>query len=41
VCPRGVLTVTPPMLHVWLIERPCGPFAGLEDDEDACLSHEH
>ena len=30
VCQRGTLLVTPPMLHVWLVEHPCGPFAGIE-----------
>lgn len=40
VCPRGVLTVTPPMLHVWMIPQPCGPFAGIESlDGGACGSH--
>jgi hypothetical protein len=28
--PGGELWVTPPMLHVWMTENPCGPFAGLE-----------
>ena len=41
VCSRGVLMITPPMLHVWMIPRPCGPFAGLEGDDEACLGHEH
>jgi len=39
-CPRGVLTPTPPMLHVWMIPRPCGPFAGLEGDTESCATHE-
>jgi hypothetical protein len=30
VCQKGTLLVTPPMLHVWLVEHPCGPFAGIE-----------
>ena len=41
VCSSGTLTVTPPMLHVWLIPRPCGPFAGLEADGEACTTHLH
>ena len=23
---------TPPMLHVWVVDHPCGPFAGIETD---------
>ncbi len=30
VCPTGTLVQTPPMLHVWIEENPCGPFAGIE-----------
>jgi hypothetical protein len=41
--PAGVHAVTPPMLHVWLVEHPCGPFAGLGDHGETCDSgpHEH
>jgi hypothetical protein len=28
--PSGVLRVSPPMLHVWVVENECGPFAGIE-----------
>jgi hypothetical protein len=41
-CPRGQLRPTAPMLHVWLVEHPCGPFAGLEGhggSEDCSHSH--
>ncbi|HVM20486.1 MAG TPA: hypothetical protein VM307_11040 [Egibacteraceae bacterium] len=38
--PSGRHVVTPPMLHVWLIDHPCGPFAGLNGHGDACR-HEH
>jgi hypothetical protein len=40
--PGGVLTPTPPMLHVWLVPHPCGPFAGIETHggDDTC-GHEH
>ena len=41
--PGGELWVTPPMLHVWTTENPCGPFAGLEGHGgggDDC-SHDH
>jgi hypothetical protein len=41
VCASGVLTVTPPMLHVWLIPQPCGPFAGIEGFGEDCGLHEH
>ena len=41
VCARGSLIITPPMLHVWLIDRPCGPFAGLEADGEICAGHQH
>lgn len=42
VCPPpSVLVVTPPMLHVWMIPRPCGPFAGLEETGETCATHEH
>ena len=43
--PAGVFRPTPPMLHVWMVENPCGPFAGLEghggsDDGEPC-AHTH
>ena len=28
--PRGTLRPTPPMMHVWLTDHPCGPFSGVE-----------
>jgi hypothetical protein len=28
--PRGTFAATAPMLHVWLVDHPCGPFAGIE-----------
>lgn len=42
--PSGTLRATPPMLHVWLVENPCGPFAGIEghgSEGAACAPHEH
>jgi hypothetical protein len=41
-CANGVFRPTPPMLHVWMIEHPCGPFAGIEGhaNEGDC-SHDH
>ena len=40
VCAHGTLTPTPPMLHVWLVPHPCGPFAGIETHGGTC-GHEH
>lgn len=34
--PGGVRVPTPPMLHVWVTEHPCGPFAGLEGHGAGC-----
>ena len=28
--PRGTFHPTPPMLHVWVQDHPCGPFAGID-----------
>ncbi len=44
--PGGTLRPTSPMLHVWLDEHPCGPFAGVEghgrDEQVECpSSHAH
>ncbi len=42
--PAGELRVTPPMLHVWLSDNACGPFAGIEGhgaDGGDCASHGH
>lgn len=38
--PGGELRPTPPMLHVWLSEHECGPFAGIEGHGSSC-AHEH
>jgi hypothetical protein len=40
-CPQGVLLVTPPMMHVWMVEQPCGPFAGIDEHGVNCMAHEH
>jgi hypothetical protein len=30
------------MLHVWLVDNPCGPFAGVEGHGSGdCSTHEH
>jgi hypothetical protein len=40
--PGGVQRGTTPMLHVWLADHQCGPFAGIEGHGNAeCGAHEH
>jgi hypothetical protein len=39
VCPAGVLLITPPMIHVWQVERPCGPFDTVEGHGTDCGQH--
>lgn len=39
-CRRGEFRATSPMLHVWLVPHPCGPFAGLEGHGGGC-AHDH
>lgn len=39
-CQRGEFRSTPPMLHVWVVDNPCGPFAGLEGHGTGC-AHTH
>lgn len=34
--PGGVHLPTPPMLHVWMVEHPCGPFAGIDGHGGGC-----
>ncbi|MGB2757352.1 MAG: hypothetical protein WBD02_06770 [Acidimicrobiia bacterium] len=38
--PFGKLRVTAPMLHVWVIENKCGPFAGVEAIKSTGCAHE-
>ncbi len=38
--PGGELRPTPPMLHVWMVPHPCGPFAGIEGHGAGC-GHTH
>ncbi|MBN2622420.1 MAG: hypothetical protein JXA83_03575 [Acidimicrobiales bacterium] len=40
VCEAGFLVVTPPMIHVWLVDTPCGRFAGVDENGLQC-DHEH
>lgn len=36
VCETGFLVVTPPMLHVWTVDTPCGRFAGVDEHGLQC-----
>lgn len=38
--PGGTLRPTAPMLHVWLDEHPCGPFAGIEGQHGQGCAHD-
>ena len=38
--PGGTFRATPPMLHVWLVDHACGPFAGIEGHGGGC-AHGH
>ena len=38
--PAGTFAPTPPMLHVWMVEHECGPFAGLEGSHGAGCGHD-
>jgi hypothetical protein len=40
-CPRGEFRGTQPMLHVWVTDHPCGPFAGIEGSHGDGCAHEH
>lgn len=37
--PQGTFRPTPPMLHVWLQDHPCGPFAGIDGHGGSCAGH--
>ena len=39
--PGGTFRPTPPMLHVWVTEHPCGPFAGIEGSAHTGACHTH
>ncbi|HUQ63566.1 MAG TPA: hypothetical protein VM121_07425 [Acidimicrobiales bacterium] len=39
--PSGTLRPTPPMLHVWLADNKCGPFAGIEGHPAAACAAGH
>lgn len=38
--PGGTLRPTAPMLHVWLEDHPCGPFAGIEGQHGQGCAHD-
>ena len=40
-CERGTLRATQPMMHVWVTEHPCGPFAGIEGSHGDGCAHDH
>jgi hypothetical protein len=40
-CAFGEFRVGQPMMHVWLVPHPCGPFAGLEGHGGSCSQHGH
>jgi hypothetical protein len=39
--PGGTFRATPPMMHVWLDDPPCGPFSGVEGHGAASCAHSH
>lgn len=42
VCERGNVLPTPPMIHVWRVDTPCGRFAGVDEFGLQCdHDHEH
>ena len=41
VCERGHFLPTPPMLHIWIVDTPCGRFAGVDENGLQCEPHQH
>jgi hypothetical protein len=39
--PGGTFRPTPPMMHVWLTDPPCGPFSGVEGHGAEGCAHTH
>ncbi|MGH9235355.1 MAG: LPXTG cell wall anchor domain-containing protein, partial [Acidimicrobiales bacterium] len=39
-CERGAVIITPPMVHVWIVDTRCGRFAGVDEHGLQC-HHEH
>jgi LPXTG-motif cell wall-anchored protein len=40
-CERGHVLPTPPMVHVWIVDTPCGRFAGVDEHGLQCEPHGH
>jgi hypothetical protein len=39
--PGGTFRPTPPMIHVWVDDPPCGPFTGIEGHGGGSCEHSH
>jgi hypothetical protein len=35
-CERGVILIPPPMVHVWIVDTPCGRFPGVDEHGLMC-----
>ncbi|HKE76767.1 MAG TPA: neocarzinostatin apoprotein domain-containing protein [Acidimicrobiales bacterium] len=40
-CAKGSNFITPPMVHIWIVDTPCGRFAGVDENGLQCTPHEH
>jgi dienelactone hydrolase len=40
-CAKGTNFVTPPMVHIWIVDTPCGRFAGVDEHGLQCTPHDH
>jgi dienelactone hydrolase len=40
-CAKGTNFETPPMVHIWIVDTPCGRFAGVDENGLQCTPHEH
>ncbi|MGH9113417.1 MAG: neocarzinostatin apoprotein domain-containing protein, partial [Acidimicrobiales bacterium] len=41
VCERGFILIPPPMVHVWIVDTPCGRFPGVDEHGLMCDHEEH
>jgi acetyl esterase/lipase len=41
VCERGAILIPPPMVHVWIVDTPCGRFPGVDEHGLMCDHEEH
>src|ERR671910_1542079 len=41
VCERGEILIPPPMVHVWIVDTPCGRFPGVDEHGLMCDHEEH